>query len=62
MTDQPMENFWDSLSQDEEDPAQQIMERLADVRWAQPLIKSIRENGGVTRANKDAASGLCSVD
>ena len=50
---QPMENFWDSLSQDEADSAKQIIEQLADVRWAQPLIKGIRENGGVTQANKD---------
>ena len=50
---QPMENFWDSLSQDEEILPKQIIKELADVRWAPPLIKSIHENGGVTQANKD---------
>jgi hypothetical protein len=52
MTD-GMENFWDSLSQDEASSAEFIMEQLKDVPWAQPLLRDIRSNGGITQANKD---------
>jgi len=48
-----MENFWDSLSRNEAQAAEFIMERLKDAPWAQPLLLGIRENGGITHATKD---------
>lgn len=48
-----VENFWDSLSADEGEFVQTIMSELHDQPWAAPLLAGIRDNGGVTRANKD---------
>jgi hypothetical protein len=45
--------FWDSLSADEAEFAQSIMLELHDPPWAAPLLAGIRDNGGVTQANKD---------
>ena len=48
-----VENFWDSLSSDEAEFVQAIMDELRDRSWAAPLLAGIRDNGGVTQANKD---------
>jgi hypothetical protein len=48
-----VENFWDSLSKDAADSAQAILDKLKDKAWSSPLVASIRDNGGITRANKD---------
>lgn len=46
-------NFWDSLSSDEAEFVQAIMDQLRDRAWAVPLLAGIRDNGGVAQANKD---------
>ena len=48
-----VENFWDSLSKDEADSAQAILDKLKDKPWSAPLVAGIRDNGGITQANKD---------
>jgi hypothetical protein len=48
-----VENFWDSLSKDEADFVQAIMDELRDQAWSAPLLAGIRDNGGITQANKD---------
>ena len=48
-----VENFWDSLSKDEAEFVQSIMDELRDRPWAAPLLASIRDNGGISQANKD---------
>src|SRR6266436_1426963 len=47
------DSFWDILSQDEADFAQTILPELANQPWAQPLVAGIKDNGGLTRVNKD---------
>jgi len=48
-----VENFWDSLSKDEADFVQAIMDELRDLAWSAPILAGIRDNGGITQANKD---------
>jgi hypothetical protein len=48
-----VEHFWDSLSQGEADFAQFIIGELGNEAWAAPIVAGIRDNGGVTQANKD---------
>jgi len=48
-----LENFWDSLSKDEADFVQAIMDELRDHAWSAPLLAGIRDNGGISQANKD---------
>ena len=48
-----VENFWDSLSKDEADFVQAIMDELRDQAWSVPVLAGIRDNGGITQANKD---------
>ena len=48
-----VENFWDSLSNNEADFAQAIMNELRDKAWSASLLAGIRDNGGITQANKD---------
>jgi hypothetical protein len=48
-----VDNFWDSLSTDEAEFVQAIMAELRIRPWVAPLLFGIRDNGGVTRANKD---------
>lgn len=47
------DNFWDSLSSREGDFVETVLLQLAGCSWIQPLVDKIRENGGVTRKNKD---------
>src|SRR5258708_3336369 len=47
-----IESFWDSLSSTEAESAERIMQELRHQPWAQPLIEDIRNNGGITHANK----------
>jgi hypothetical protein len=48
-----VENFWDSLSKDEADFVQAILDKLKDKVWSAPLVAGIRDNGGIVQANKD---------
>jgi len=48
-----IENFWDSLSTDEANFVQTIMGELCDQAWSTSILASIRNNGGITQANKD---------
>jgi hypothetical protein len=48
-----VEKFWDSLSRDEAVFVQAIMDELRDQAWSAPLLAGIRDNGGITQANKD---------
>jgi hypothetical protein len=48
-----LENFWDSLSKNEADFVQAIIEELRDQAWSAPLLTGIHYNGGITQANKD---------
>jgi len=48
-----VENFWDSLSKDEADYVQAIMDKLKDRPWSAPVVAGIRDNGGIVQANKD---------
>lgn len=48
-----VKNFWDSLSKDEADFAQVIVEELRGQAWSAPILAGIRDNGGITQANKD---------
>ena len=48
-----VENFWDSLSKEEVDFVQAIMDELRDHAWSAPLLGGIRDNGGLVQANKD---------
>lgn len=45
------DNFFDFLSEREANYVQTIMDELQDVSWAAPLLRQIRENGGLTRCN-----------
>ncbi len=45
----PSENFWDYLTTEEGEAAQDAISELNDVRWIEPLLRSIQDNGGVTR-------------
>jgi len=48
-----VKNFWDSLSKDEADYVQAIMDELKDKAWSAPVVAGIRDNGGIVQANKD---------
>jgi hypothetical protein len=48
-----IENFWDRLSTDEANFVQTIMGELCDQAWSTSILASIRDNGGITQANKD---------
>jgi hypothetical protein len=48
-----VENFWDSLSKDEADFVQAILDKLKDKTWSAPIVAGIRGNGGIVQANKD---------
>lgn len=45
-------SYWDSLTADEADFARAIIDELRNVAWAGSLLASIRETGGLVRANK----------
>jgi len=46
------ESFWDSLSDNEAQFSATILDELVDPFWARQLITEIKDNGGITRANK----------
>ncbi len=46
------ESFWDSLSDNEAHFSAAILDELADQPWARQLVANIKDNGGITRANK----------
>jgi len=48
-----VETFWDSLSKDEADFVQTIMDELREHAWSAPLLAGIGDNGGIAQANKD---------
>lgn len=48
-----IENFWDSLSKDEADFVQTIMDELRDQAWTAPILAGVRDKDGITQANKD---------
>lgn len=45
------ENYWEFLGEREGVFAEEIIEQLDGVGWAEPLLSRIREAGGVTRRN-----------
>jgi len=46
------EHFWDGLSTEEAHFVDAVMNDLSDTPWAQPLLRAIRDSGGLCRANK----------
>ena len=43
----------DSLSKDEADFVQVILDKLKEKAWAAPVVAGFRDNGGIAQANKD---------